>query len=127
MASKKEECKVCIDKYTNAVNKKKVQCNYCDYNSCVGCAQKYLLSQVVDAHCMSCRTGWNREFIDLNMTKTFRIKDWRDHKKIMILNREKAVLPTMQVYAAAKKMIDELKKKQLNQTTTITKIQVDRC
>jgi len=126
MTSIKEECNVCTNQYTQAVNKKKVQCNYCEYNSCVGCAQKYLLSQAVDAHCMSCRMGWNREFIDLNMTKTFRTKEWREHKKIMILNREKALLPTMQVYAAAKKMMDELKHKHLEQSAAITIMQTER-
>ena len=126
MTSIKEECNVCTNQYTQAVNKKKVQCNYCEYNSCVGCAQKYLLSQAVDAHCMSCRMGWNREFIDLNMTKTFRTKEWREHKKIMILNREKAILPTMQVYAAAKKMMDELKKKHLEQSTIISSMLTER-
>ena len=126
MDLKKEECNVCIEKYTSSIRKKKVQCNYCDYHSCIGCAQKYLLSQAVDAHCMSCRTGWNREFIDLNMSKTFRTKEWREHKKIMILNREKAILPTMQVYAAAKKIIDEITVKQFEKTQIISKIQVER-
>ena len=123
---KKEECSVCIDKYTSSSHKKKVQCNYCEYNCCVSCAQTYLLSQVSDAHCMNCRTGWNREFIDLNMTKTFRTKDWREHKKVMIVNREKAILPAMQRYAAAKKMIEELKDKNQKQTLINLKISSER-
>jgi len=57
---------------------------------------------------MNCRTGWNREFIDANLTKTFRAGPWRDHKKQMILNREKAILPTFQKYAAAKKKYTEV-------------------
>lgn len=122
MSSNSKECNVCIEKYTNAVHKKKIQCNYCEYNCCVSCAQTYLLSQVSDAHCMNCRTGWNREFIDLNMTKTFRTKEWREHKKIMILNREKALLPTMQRYAAAKKLIEELKIKQAEHSINYLKI-----
>ena len=120
------ECSVCIDKYTSSSHKKKVQCNYCEYNCCVSCAQTYLLSQVSDAHCMNCRTGWNREFIDLNMTKTFRTKDWREHKKVMIVNREKAILPAMQRYAAAKKMIEELKDKNQKQTLINLKISSER-
>lgn len=107
---------MCCEKYSTAVYRKIVKCNYCNYHSCVTCAQKYLVSQVNDAHCMNCRTGWNREFIDLNMTKTFRTTEWRNHKKNMILNREKATLPAMQKYASAKKQIDilqgELTKKQ---------------
>jgi len=81
---------------------------------------------VADAHCMSCRTGWNREFIDLNTSKAFRIGDWREHKKIMILNREKAILPTMQRYAAAKKQMEHLVKVQLEQSKDTTLIHSER-
>jgi len=82
--------------------------------ACVRCTQKYLLSSIVDAHCMSCRTGWNREFLDINMTKSFRTGAWREHKKKLILNREKALLPTMQHYAAAKKSMEEINPIQSN-------------
>ena len=102
-----DTCNVCIEKYSDNL-RKKVSCNYCNYMACVRCTQKYLLSSIVDAHCMSCRTGWNREFLDINMTKSFRTGAWREHKKKLILNREKALLPTMQHYAAAKKSMEEI-------------------
>jgi len=102
-----ETCNVCVEKYSDNL-RKKVTCNYCNYTSCVSCTQKYLLSGIVDAHCMNCRTGWNREFLDINMKKTFRTGAWREHKKTLILNREKALLPTMQRYAAAKKAMEEI-------------------
>jgi hypothetical protein len=57
---------------------------------------------------MNCRTGWNREFLDQHMTKAFRTGPWRDHRKKMIVNREKALLPNFQIYAAAKKKMLEL-------------------
>jgi len=60
---------------------------------------------------MNCRTGWNREFIDQNMTKSFRTGVWRDHSKNMFMNREKAILPNFQKYAAAKKKIFEISPK----------------
>jgi hypothetical protein len=117
-----EECGICIEKYKNTINRKKVSCNYCNYDCCVGCAQTYLVSQAMDAHCMNCRTGWNREFIDLNMTKTFRTKEWREHKKVMIVNREKSFLPTMQRYAAAKKKMEEIRNIQIKQNNDLEKI-----
>ena len=95
-------CPICIEKYTTVV-RTKICCNFCTYHSCKGCVQKYLLSQATDAHCMSCRTGWNREFIDTNLTKTFRTGPWRDHIKTILVNREKATLPTYQRYASALK------------------------
>lgn len=108
-----ETCNVCIEKYSDNL-RRKVSCNYCNYVACVRCTQKYLLSSIVDAHCMSCRTGWNREFLDINMTKSFRTGDWKEHKKKLIVNREKALLPTMQRYAAAKKSMDEINPIQSN-------------
>lgn len=117
-----EECGICIEKYKNTINRKKVSCNYCNYDCCVGCAQTYLVSQAMDAHCMNCRTGWNREFIDLNMTKTFRTKEWREHKKVMIVNREKSFLPTMQRYAAAKKKMEEIRNIQIKRNNDLEKI-----
>jgi len=109
MAEVKEskECSVCAEKFTGTV-RTKICCNYCSYNACKTCVTRYLLSQIVDAHCMNCRTGWNREFLDTNLTKSFVKGAWREHKKKMYMNREKAFLPNFQKFAAAKKRIEEL-------------------
>jgi len=93
-------CPICIENYTNVV-RTKISCNFCAYHSCKGCVQKYLLSQATDAHCMSCRTGWNREFLDMNLTKAFRTGPWREHIKTMLVSREKATLAGYQKYAVA--------------------------
>ena len=101
------DCSVCAEKFTASV-RTKITCNYCSYNACKTCVTRYLLSQVVDAHCMNCRTGWNCEFLDTNLSKSFVKGAWRDHKKKMYLNREKAFLPNFQKFAAAKKRMEEL-------------------
>ena len=101
------DCSVCTESFTD-YTRKKISCGYCSYNACKSCVSRYLLSQVVDAHCMNCRTGWNREFIDEHMTKSFRTGLWRDHRKNMIVQREKALLPNYQKYASAKKKMIEL-------------------
>ena len=102
-----KDCSVCAEKFTSSV-RTKISCNYCSYNACKTCVTRYLLSQVVDAHCMNCRTGWNREFLDTNLSKSFVKGAWRDHKKKMYMNREKAFLPNFQKFAAAKKRIKEI-------------------
>jgi len=56
------------------------------------------------------------------MTKSFRTGPWRENKKIMILNREKALLPTMQRYAASKKRMEELSAIMTLQTKEMTDI-----
>ena len=97
-------CNCCTEKYTTSI-RTKISCGYCPYEACKPCVSRYLLSQTADAHCMSCRTGWNREFIDINLTQTFRKGPWRNHLKQMVLIREKALLPSFQKYAAAQKML----------------------
>ena len=105
--SESTDCSVCAEPFTSVV-RTKISCGHCSYNACKTCVTRYLLSQAIDAHCMNCRTGWNREFLDQHMTKAFRTGAWRDHRKKMIVNREKALLPNFQVYAAAKKQMVEL-------------------
>ena len=102
-----DNCSVCTDNYTESV-RSKISCGHCSYTACKTCVTRYLLSQVSDAHCMNCRTGWNNEFLDLNLSKSFCSGVWRDHKKTLLTNREKAILPNFQKYAAAKKKILEL-------------------
>lgn len=101
------DCSVCTEPFTS-VTRTKISCGYCSYIACKTCVVRYLLSQTSDAHCMNCRTGWNREFIDQNMTKSFRTGVWREHSKNMFMNREKAILPNFQKYAAAKKKMLEI-------------------
>jgi len=60
------------------------------------------------------------------MTKTFRTKEWREHKKTMILNREKANLPAMQRYASALKSMEELKIKVTEKNKTHDTLGVDK-
>ena len=104
MAAKiSKTCSCCSEKYTSSI-RTKISCGYCPYEACKPCVSRYLLSQTADAHCMSCRTGWNREFLDNNLTQTFRKGPWRNHLKQMVLVREKALLPNFQKYAAARKM-----------------------
>jgi len=75
---------------------------------------------------MNCRTGWNREFIDKNLTKTFRSGPWRDHKKQLLINREKAILPNFQRYASAMLKMKEIKPLMTTALDELTKIQNEK-
>jgi len=54
---------------------------------------------------MTCKRGWNREFIDLHLTKVFRSGDLRKHRAKVLREREKALLPAMQIFVEATKEI----------------------
>ena len=95
-------CSICLENYTKEL-RLKVTCPYCPANACRGCIQRYLLSSHEDPHCLGCRKGWNREFIDLHLTKTFRSGPLRKHRAKTLMDREKAMLPAMQIFVEAVK------------------------
>jgi hypothetical protein len=88
-------CDVCCEKF-NKINHKKVECPFCDLQSCRACSQRYLLSISDDPHCMGCKNMWNREFVDTFCTKHFRNTELRRHREIILFEREKARMPETQ-------------------------------
>jgi hypothetical protein len=90
-----ENCDVCCEKF-NKINHKKVQCPFCDLQSCRTCSQRYLLSIVDDPHCMGCKNIWNREFVDTWCTRYFRNTELRRHRETILFEREKIQMPETQ-------------------------------
>ena len=90
-----ENCDVCCEKF-NKINHKKVECPFCDLQSCRACSQRYLLSISDDPHCMGCKNMWNREFVDTFCTKYFRNTEFRRHRETILFEREKVRMPETQ-------------------------------
>ena len=90
-----ENCDVCCEKF-NKINHKKVDCPFCDLQSCRACTQRYLLSISDDPHCMGCKNMWNREFVDTWCTRYFRNTELRRHREMILFEREKALMPDTQ-------------------------------
>lgn len=121
------ECTICYDKYT-AQLRKCVKCPYCEFSACTICLKKYLTEGLLDAHCMSCRRGWNDEFLDLNFTKAFRTGSYKKHREDVLLEREIAILPTRQPRVEATVMKKEVTKdieKVYKELTDLEKVRVD--
>ena len=91
---KMQECQVCCEEY-----KVGVDCVYCNYGTCVQCAQTYLLSTQSDPHCMSCKKPWTREFLASKFAKKFITQDLKNHREDVIYDRERSMLPATQDYA----------------------------
>lgn len=100
MASR--DCSICCEKFSSKV-RVKVECNYCDLECCRQCVQKYLTETTTDPHCMQCKNAWNREFVDLACTKTFRNHQLKSHRENLLFEREKCLLPDAQVILAHRK------------------------
>ena len=88
----KMDCTVCCEKL-NASNRKRVVCPFCDFCACRGCTQQCLLSLTTDPHCMSCRKAWSRDVIDDACTAVFRNGPYKQHREMVLFEREKCLMP----------------------------------
>ena len=96
------DCGICCEAY-NHKNHTKVECQFCDFKSCRECVQRYMLSTANDPHCMNCKNGWNREYVDQSCTKVFRNKQLKTHRETILVERERCLLPQTQELANRKK------------------------
>ena len=85
-------CPICSESFT-CMMRKKTSCLYCNYEFCTSCIKKYLLTNNNDPACMNCRHEWNREFIDLHLSRNFRSKDYKKHRENVLFEREKMFFP----------------------------------
>ena len=103
--SKKEKkevptCPVCMDHFT-AVIRQPIHCPFCPSAACRQCTSHFLLTNLNDPHCLGCKREWNREFIDTNLTQTFRKGALKQHRRRVLMDRERGRLPAMQVFLEA--------------------------
>jgi hypothetical protein len=63
------DCPICIEKFNNSSHKK-IKCEYCIFEACKDCFQKYLLIEN-EPRCMNndCNRRWTPEFISNHFTK----------------------------------------------------------
>ena len=99
------KCGICLEKYTSRT-RVKIVCQYCPIGACRTCQQNYLVNTYDDPHCFSCKQGWSAEFLAGAFTMTFRTKTLRQHRRKILLEREKSLLPAMQVFVEAKKNME---------------------
>jgi len=94
------KCPICISPYTSSV-RQKITCAFCPSAACRTCTQQFLLSSLSEPCCYTCKREWNREFLDLHFTMAFRKGPLKLHRRKVLVDREKALLPSMQVYVEA--------------------------
>jgi hypothetical protein len=100
-------CTICFDSFTSSL-RKRTTCSYCDASVCRVCIQQYLLMDTsLEPNCPSCRAGWSRDFINEEMTASFRNGPFKAHRQKVLVDRERARLPETQEQAAAYKNAKE--------------------
>ncbi len=90
-----------MDHFTNVI-RQPITCPFCPHATCRQCTSQYLLTTLNDSHCMGCKREWNREFIDTHLTQTFRKGALRQHRRKVLMDREKGRLPAMQMFVEAR-------------------------
>ena len=118
-------CSICFDTF-NKSTRSPTQCPYCSIQTCRTCLQTYLLNDISDIpRCINpeCGHGYNREFLDGELTSTFRLKIYKIHREKVLSDRERARFPSTQedthAYSTAKQIDTELTKKMDTLTKSI--------
>lgn len=101
------ECGVCTDRFTKTGKKKAVTCLFCNYMCCRDCVQAYIISHMKDPCCLNCSKKWDNDFIMSIFPKSVYEKDLKNHRKIMLYEREKSLIPN--TIALAKRYKDRKK------------------
>ena len=89
-----EICICCCESY-NRSTREKISCEFgtCDFHACKKCTRKYIVSNSLEAHCMGCKQPWSRKFLVDNLNSSFVEKDYAQHMKKVLLERETALMP----------------------------------
>lgn len=91
----KPSCQICLEPYNKVANTE-VKCCFCHVSSCRRCIQTYVTTSTNDAHCMHCKRAFDRDVLDDNLTATFRMGEYKNHRENILLDREIALMPATQ-------------------------------
>ena len=99
-------CGICCEAYNKSTHNK-VTCEYadCKYDACKACVRMYLTSTTQDPNCMNCKKTWSEEFLVKNLNKVFCEKEYKNHRKNLLLDREMSKMPETMVFAEQEKKI----------------------
>lgn len=103
------DCSICCEKF-NKSNHLQVICKGCETedSACRTCCQTFILSGTQDPMCMFCKTSWDRDFINKNLTKKFVDKDLKEFSENLFVERQVSLLPETQKDAMNEKKIRDM-------------------
>jgi hypothetical protein len=105
------ECSICCEKF-NKSNHLRVECKGCEEPSsaCRKCCQTFILSTSNDPMCMFCKTPWDRDFMNENLTQKFVNNELKLHTENTFMERQISLLPETQKAARNMRKILECSK-----------------
>jgi hypothetical protein len=102
------ECHICFDAY-NKSTRIRVTCQSCGFEACRQCHSTFILdASNTLPNCMECHKEFQREFLVDSFTLKFVSKDWKEHRERVMLQKERALLPTRQPVAEMVKRKNDL-------------------
>ena len=91
-------CGICLETF-NKTTRSKTTCPHCSVELCRTCLQTYLLHDISDIpRCINpeCSRGYEREFLDSELTRSFRLETYKAHREKVLSDRERARMPATQ-------------------------------
>jgi hypothetical protein len=101
------ECTICCSDFSS--KNKAIKCQFCDQTACSTCVKRFLLESKDDPKCMDreCKLVWSREFLQNNFTKSFIDGEYKNHRKELLIEREKSFLPATQIVLDKNKRVEK--------------------
>ena len=86
------DCQICCETF-NKTTRSRIECGHCDLEVCKKCVRYYLLGTTSGAHCMGCKSAWERDFTQKSLNKSFYNGDYKNRRKDLLFEGEKARFP----------------------------------
>jgi len=105
------DCSICCEKFNKTFHSK-VECKGCNETdvACRTCCQTYITTNSSqEASCMFCKTTWDRDFMNENLTKKFVANELKAHSENILMEQQISLLPATQPAAIVQKRLNELR------------------
>lgn len=93
------ECSICLEDVSTFIS-----CG-CESIFCHPCTRQALLATTADPHCPNCRKAWNRDFLYDTLGSDFINTTYRDHRRNVLLETQKALLPQTMISIQQEQLI----------------------
>ena len=119
------DCNVCCETYKGKT-RKKIECNHCNYNCCSVCAKKYILEDVNDARCMSCKKNWDREFLIEWFSYSFVDTIYKKHRENILYDRQLSKMEETQVIIEERANMNKIQDKIVEIESSIRELYIKK-
>jgi hypothetical protein len=94
VATQATTCSICIETFNKTI-RKRITCENCETDICTKCIKRFLYENLQQPSCMQCRTQYTTQFLDTNFSKKFRKETLQNIRDVVLVEREKQVLPQL--------------------------------